>query len=116
GTGMYTLSETESIPDDDTRGVTQTLAVQQYGTVRKLTIRVRLSHEALRQVFIALVAPNGRRAILKRPNPDEDSYTTVFYVRELIGVSAHGTWTLQVKDLAPGVTGRLLSWELYVTS
>lgn len=114
GTRLYEDAVAARIPDEGS--FSRALRVAQGGRIRKLTARVRISHEAMRQLHVSIVSPSGRRAVLHVPNDGDDSFTTVFYVRELIGEDAPGEWSLQIRDTVGGVEGRFVSWELYVTS
>lgn len=115
-TGVYADNRGEDLPDGDGRLVLRELMASQEGRVRKLTVRVRVSHGDPRQLNVSLTAPSGERVTLHAADDSESGYLTVFYVRALTGARAAGRWQLEVEDTLPGVRGRLLGWELYVTS
>lgn len=115
-TGVYADNRGEEVPDGDGRVVVRELMASQEGRVRKLTVRVRVSHGDPRQLNVSLTAPSGERVALHAADESESGYLTVFYVRALVGARAAGRWQLEVEDTQPGVGGRLLGWELYVTS
>ena len=62
------------------------------------------------------MAPSGERVILHEAERGEAAYATAFYVRGMIGEGAAGAWRLEVTDIAPGVSGEVVEWSMFVTT
>lgn len=115
-TGVYVSTQVETIPDGNGRVLVRELLAKQEGRIRKLTVRVRVGHGDTRQLNVTLVAPSGEKVALHTANDSDTGYLTAYYVREFIGLTAAGKWTLEVEDTVEGVVGRLLEWGMYITS
>jgi subtilisin-like proprotein convertase family protein len=122
-----THSPALAIPDNDPAGVAATLDVTTAGRIKDVNVRIgRLEHAAVGDLQIEIVAPDGTAVTLvDRPGgPDNDAdnlLETVFddegpvrpqndQLARFDGKEQQGTWTLRVRDLAPGDSGTLVEW------
>lgn len=110
------------IPDRDARGVSRALRPTQAGQLRRLSVGVSLLHGRRGDLEVALVSPRGTRVVLQRPDPRDlrrdlggvygRSLTPAEPLDRLAGEPLAGAWTLQVRDVRGGATGRLVAWSL----
>jgi len=83
------------------------------GTVQKAYVTVDIRHPYIGDLVVALVSPDGRRVVLHdRKGGGDDDLRTTWTVEGMSGVSARGTWALEVTDRASSDQGRLQSWAL----
>ncbi len=94
--------------------------VDQEGTTRRIGLTLNISHPRLRDLRLKLIAPSGRIAEiqlgLERASSTEDIQVPAGQLRELVGESLTGTWSLSVRDEAIGVAGHLAGWTLNLNS
>lgn len=96
--------------------VVYTLSVDQTLLTEHVTLRVRTSHSRRADLRITLVSPAGTRSVLQHFNDDLNSrlddwtYSSVQHFYE----SSAGDWRVEISDLRPGVTGRVLALDLRV--
>ncbi len=114
-TGIYGEDQPAAIPDG-LGTLSRSVDVVQEGRVRKLSLRVDVLHSAPGDLYLALVGPDGRRAVIRLPERGEAAFKKAYYVRPLIGAPANGRWTLEIEDRYEGTRGVLRGWKLYVTS
>ena len=114
-TGIYGEEKVAAIPDG-LGALSRSVDVMQEGRVRKLSLRVDVLHSAPGDLYLALVGPDGRRAVVRLPEKGEAAFKKAYYVRPLIGSPANGRWTLEIEDRYEGTRGVLRGWKLYVTS
>ena len=107
------------IPDDDPTGVRNAIAIDEEGTMRKVTVDVDISHTYIGDLRVELFTPAGKQAILhNRTGFGQDNliktYDSVFTaaLADLAGQSIKGNWILQVTDLEGRDIGKLNKWSL----
>ncbi len=104
------------IPDDDPRGITRTLDVDNHGAaITRVRVVVQIRHSYRGDLRVVLRSPTGTSAVLhdqtggSRNNLRIDTVLTSF-----AGESGSGTWHLGVSDLAASDVGVLQAWGLTV--
>jgi subtilisin-like proprotein convertase family protein len=112
----------ETIPDNRTTGLSNTILLDQDGKVKQLVVEVDISHNNISNLRVELTSPGGKRAILhnrtgigkKDLKMSYDSKSKASLV-PLLGQSIKGKWTLKIRDLASRDTGKLNKWSLEAT-
>jgi len=139
GDGSVSTWQSADVPKDlqDNATVTSTLPVTATELISDVDVVVNLTHTFCGDLDIFLIAPNATRIELSSGNgSDGDNYTDTTFDDEaatpvtdgsspfsgayrpegmlaiLNGLSADGTWTLEIHDSASGDTGQLVSWSL----
>jgi subtilisin-like proprotein convertase family protein len=104
----------QTIPDNNTTGLTTTLTVSQSMTLEHVEVVVDISHPYRGDLEIVLISPAGTQSVLAEPRRDSgnnyDSWR--FMTVHNWGESSQGTWTLEVKDKVALDVGQLHSWQL----
>lgn len=104
------------IPDNDDKGLQDTIKVFKKGTVESLSVRVNINHSYSGDLEVHLTSPSGKSAVLHgRTGSSKDNIELVFsgdVVKDFVGEKAKGKWTLTVKDFAPKDEGTLNNWSL----
>ena len=84
-----------------------------------ITVQVDISHPFVGDLEVALVSPQGKKAILhNRRGGATDNIKSAFNsldtpsLQPLLGEPARGEWALNARDLAFRDTGRLNGWKL----
>jgi WD40 repeat protein len=94
--------------------------VDRKGTVGRVGLTLNLSHARLADLRIKIIAPSGRtieiNAGAERASANEDIRIPTAQLRELVGESLYGTWSISVRDEALGVAGQLVGWNLNLNS
>jgi len=94
--------------------------VDQEGTVGRIGLTINLSHSRATDLRIKVIAPSGRAVEIdlaaERVSANEDLRIPASQLRELLGESLAGTWSLSVRDEELGVAGRLVGWNLNLNS
>lgn len=110
---FVTFQDDANSPIPDAGSVERTLEVTSERTITELQLSVEIEHTFRGDVGLTLVHPSGREIEILATADDEryDIYES-FDVPELIGMSAHGSWTLRVTDADPEDSGTLLRWSL----
>lgn len=108
-----------SIPDNDPRGITDSLVTTRSGDVKELEVSVDISHTWIGDLKVTLTGPSGTTAVLhQRGGGSRDNliarYDTVGTpdLTAFIGKLGQGTWTLRVSDNAGRDIGKLNAWGL----
>lgn len=104
--------------------IRDSIDVDEAGTVSELEVYVDIEHTYVGDLTVDLVAPDGTSMRLHdRTDGGSDNITAVYHPSEDLtrlassltdaeGLSMEGTWTLVVKDNAPGDVGSLIAWGL----
>jgi uncharacterized protein YegL len=101
-----------SIPDNNTTGISSAIQVNLSGATR-LLITLNITHTAIQDLTLDLVAPNGTRfSLYNRGLSGANLTATDFALTLPAGTPINGTWTLVVRDVDRLDTGRLNSWSL----
>jgi extracellular elastinolytic metalloproteinase len=108
-----------NIPDNQSAGVTNVLAVPQAGRIRRLTVSVDIEHTWISDLRVSLTTPSGKTVVLHDRKGGSQRNLVVSYrsedvlaLADLLGDQAQGNWTLQVADLAGRDVGILRRWSL----
>jgi len=89
--------------------------------VRDIRILVNITHDDIRDLVVTLVSPSSTRITLYQAGPNDTqrteirgwfTRTTTPALKDFIGQTSRGTWTLEVLDEVEGRTGELHSWTL----
>lgn len=114
GTGMdYENTQSVSIPDNQTTGITSTLAVSHQGDAGVVTVDLNITHTYIGDLNVTLLAPNGDYVVLHSNSGGSTNNIVQSYQADFSGVEANGTWQLKVYDNARRDTGTLNSWGLH---
>ncbi len=96
------------------------VVVDRGGTVNRIGLTLNLSHARLADLRIKIIAPSGRAVEietgLERASSNEDIRVPAAQLRDLLGESLGGTWSISVRDEALGVAGQLVGWNLKLNS
>jgi subtilisin-like proprotein convertase family protein len=94
--------------------------VDREGQVGRIGLTLNISHARLSDLRIKIIAPSGRaveiEAGLERASSNDDIRIPPAQLRDLIGESLMGTWSISVRDESLGVAGQLVGWNLKLNS
>ncbi|MBT8087562.1 MAG: AAA-like domain-containing protein [Gammaproteobacteria bacterium] len=106
----WTISALEVTP------LVRRVIVDREGQVRRIGLKLTISHARLSDLRIKLIAPSGRTAEVKigsgRSSSGDEIRIAPQQLRGLVGESLAGTWSVSVRDESPGVAGQLVGWNL----
>ena len=89
-------------------------------SVRRVGLTLNLSHARVGDLRIKLIAPSGRTVEIDpkvdRASAFDDIHIDPNQLRDLIGESVTGTWSLSIRDEELGVAGQLVGWNLQLNS
>lgn len=126
--GKSTYAKT-TIPDDGDRFVAQKITLPTDMVVERVEIDVKITHDRIGDLAIALISPSGTSAVLlnrpgvtsaERTGSTQDNIDFTFGAAGMLGESAKSTdpskdfWQLVVTDRNGTVAGTLDSWTLRV--
>lgn len=111
-----------AIPDNNTTGISPTMAVAPVGTVSSVKVSVDIAHTWRGDLEVSLIHPDGTTVkLFDGPRGDStanlitsfpDQTASIQALTVLNGKACNGTWKLKVRDLAAADTGTLASWRL----
>jgi hypothetical protein len=111
----FTRTPELTIPDNDTRGIADSLTVPNDLIVGGLTVDVDISHSFVKDLKLALTH-NDITVILQKYNgTGQNGLTKTFEVKDFDGANARGEWTLKAVDNASADVGTLRSWKVAIT-
>lgn len=115
-TKEFHYREQPLIPDNDTRGVTTQVTVNDNDeqTITGISISIYLEHASPGDLYLE-VEHDGHKQILQRADPDIHHFPVAFYLQDFIGRKAQGVWKLKIVDVHAGTSGKIRNWVLYVT-
>lgn len=94
--------------------------VDREGTVSRVGLTLNLSHARTADLRIKVIAPSGRTVevtpAIAGASSIDDIRIPAAQLRDLVGESLAGTWTLSVRDEEIGVAGHLVGWNLKLDS
>jgi len=107
---------TQVIPDNDKKGLVDTLKITRKGKIKEVEVSVDIDHPFTGDLQVALISPAGKYIMMHnrqggRSEGLKESFSGVI-MEDLIGDAAHGEWTIQVKDVAVRDGGTLNSWAV----
>ena len=109
--GLIKSSPNLSIPDNEKKGVSDTLIFKE--NVSSFTISVDIRHSHAKDLIIQLFSPNGKRYLYHRVLGYGKKVSKNFIIRMRHPDHSAGEWTLNVRDRARKDTGALHSWSIY---
>lgn len=108
--GEWTITALEVAP------LVRRVMVDREGTVNRVGMTINISHPRLSDLRIKIIAPSGRAVEIRtgheRASSNEDIRIPANQLRDLVGESMTGTWTLSIRDEEIGVAGHLVGWNL----
>ena len=108
-----------NIPDDDPKGISSLISIEQNGTIKEVEVNLNIEHEFLGDLEISLRSPQGQMILLQNRtlgaktslNKEYNLYNTPA-LQQLIKKPITGEWTLWLVDYAKEDTGILKGWEI----
>ncbi|MDJ0699029.1 MAG: AAA-like domain-containing protein [Woeseiaceae bacterium] len=96
------------------------VVVDQGGQVARIGLTLNVAHARMSDLRIKVIAPSGRTIDidtgLEQASSVDDIRIPASQLRDLLGESINGTWSLSVRDEALGVAGHLVGWNLKLNS
>jgi WD40 repeat protein len=94
--------------------------IDREGAVSRIGLTLNISHSRLSDLRIKIIAPSGRTVEIEtgmeRASSDDDIRIPGEQLRELVGESLNGTWSISIRDESLGVAGQLVGWNLKLNS
>jgi len=94
--------------------------VDRTGTVSRIGLTLNISHARLSDLRIKIIAPSGRTVEvetgMERASSNVDIRIPATQLRDLLGESVEGTWSISIRDEQLGVAGQLVGWNLKLNS
>ncbi|MBZ0298232.1 MAG: S8 family serine peptidase, partial [Anaerolineae bacterium] len=116
---QFTSNPNKAIPDNNTGGVEDVIAVAETGRIQSIQVSVDIEHTWIGDLVVTLTGPDGTAAALHdRQGSSGDNIQTTYDLAAVPALAAfqnreiQGNWTLRVQDLASIDTGTLKSWAL----
>lgn len=110
-----------AIPDNNPTGITDTITINDSGTVQKVTIDLDITHSYIGDLIIRLISPRGTPAILQERNGGSTKNILKTFdlqnaptLSRFKGEPASGRWTLEVIDAAAMDIGKLNKWTIQI--
>ncbi len=92
------------------------VVVDREGVISRIGLTLSISHARMSDLRIKIIAPSGRAVEVKpgleRASSSEDIRIPASQLRDLIGESLSGTWSISVRDENPGIAGQFVAWNL----
>jgi subtilisin-like proprotein convertase family protein len=114
-------SPTIIIPDNDPNGITDSITIEDHGTVSKVTIDLDITHSYIGDLIVKLTSPRGTPAFLtERNGGSANNILKTFDLQNaptlsrFKGEPASGRWTLEVIDAAAVDIGKLNTWTIHI--
>ncbi len=113
------VSPNLQIPDDAVAGVESTIAVQDRGLLKAVSVSVEISHSYIGDLYVELVSPQGQSVVLHNRTGRSDRDLRITYdatnaraLDLLIDQQIEGDWKLRIRDLEAQDVGTLERWVL----
>jgi len=106
----------KAIPDNNTTGITSSIAVVGNGTVSSVALSLNITHTFRGDLVVTLISPAGTQFTVFN-NPNDSTANLVIANQSITAFNsqiAAGTWKLKVQDLAAVDVGTLNSWSLKI--
>ena len=104
------------IPDNNSAGITNTMAVSASEIIEAVQIKISLTHPYTGDLGITLTSPAGTRSVLFTPYnfffDTDDLSNFVLLTNAFYGEPTNGDWTVGVVDGKSSDTGTLTSWSI----
>lgn len=101
-----------AIPDRNNAGVTSSIAVDRAGAAGTVQVAVDITHTAIGQLIVDLIAPSGAVFNLHRLSGGRSDDLVQTYGVDTGSAAAAGTWQLRVRDVRRNQTGTLNRWRI----
>jgi WD40 repeat protein len=105
-----------SITALDVMPLVRRVVVDREGTVNRIGLTLSISHARMSDLRIKIITPSGRTVEvetgLERSSSGDDIRIAPQQLRELIGESLAGTWSISVRDESLGIAGQFVGWNL----
>lgn len=106
----------KAIPDNDPKGLDDSIHVLRNLTVKFVSIDVSIKHPFAGDIKMELKAPNGEAVVIREPSRRPDRNLKKNFsggdLTKFEGMKSRGDWTLNVVDGAERDNGSLLDWTL----
>jgi WD40 repeat protein len=110
----WTVTALEVVP------LVRRVIVDREGSVSRIGLTLNISHARLSDLRIKIIAPSGRAVEietgLERSSSNDDIQIPATQLRDLLGESLAGTWSISLRDEGLGIAGRLVGWNLKLNS
>lgn len=118
--GDLQARETWSVTALEVVPLVRRVIIDREGQVGRIGLTLNLSHARLNDLRIKIIAPSGRTVEietgLERASSSDDIRIPVAQLRDLVGESLAGTWSISIRDESLGVAGQLVGWNLKLNS
>ncbi|MGD2181239.1 S8 family serine peptidase [Lusitaniella coriacea] len=108
-----------AIPDNDSRGAISRIEVRESGILKDIQVMVSLEHDFLGDLEVYLKTPTNRTILLQGRTLGARTQVQMTYtpatapiLKQILNLSARGTWTLWAVDRAVSDTGKIQRWAL----
>lgn len=115
-------SPDKSIPDNNSRGIKDSIVCDETFILRSIKARVDITHTYIGDLLVSLISPSGTPVVLhERTGGSANDLHREFDINSVPALSflsdesVEGTWRLHVQDLAAQDRGRLQSWSLEIS-
>lgn len=119
----YQSTPNLAIPDNNSQGIEDRIAIAESAILHNLEVSVNISHSWIGDLRIQLVSPDGTTVELHNRTGSSQSNLKETYTPLSLPALGNfknrpiqGEWQLQVRDLAAQDTGNLKSWSLALTT
>ena len=112
GPASYTNTNSYSIPDNNSVGITSPISATRTGDSGTVTVNVNISHTYIGDLQVELHSPTGQVSILHDNAGGGSNDIIQSYTVDMTGIESAGDWALKAVDSARRDTGTINSWEL----
>ncbi len=116
-----TSTPSKAIPDNDPVGITDLITVEKEGSISTIKIDLSITHTYIGDLIIKIGSPSGTSVVLHNRNGGSAKNISKTYdlqntpsLSSLKDEPVHGSWVLQITDVAAIDTGTLNSWSLTI--
>jgi len=114
-TGVFTNTKAVAIGDNATISSSIRVTGESGNAPPTLKVHANITHNWSGDLTIEIIAPNGKSAVLRQPDYNDDGNINATWSVNASSVTANGTWKLKVIDNDPwylGDKGSLNNWSL----
>ena len=90
--------------------------VDRDGVARRIGLTLSISHARMSDLRVKIIAPSGRAVEIEtgvdRASSNDDIRIAPQQLRDLIGETLRGTWSISVRDENLGIAGQFVGWNL----
>ena len=114
GTQTYTNGTDVSIPDNNSTGVSSTIAVsgRSGNAPSNAQVAVKIVHTYIGDLIVDLIAPDGSVYVLHNRSGGSADNINQTYTVNLSSEALNGSWRLRARDRASIDTGYINSWSI----